>query len=318
MVRLMDDSRSKKVIFIGGTSFSGSTFLDMILANDPKGFSCGEVYALYNPYRPHHINPKCGCGNSDCQIWNYILAKGDELFYETIFNLFPSVNFIVDSSKDPFWILKQSKRLFENGALVKNVLIWKTPLEAAASFKKRDRLAHWERGWVNYHRLYFTMIDKFISLKYKDLASKNYSAFRKLCNYLGIDYFEEKYHYWTKVHHTLFGNTSAKVHLYSKDSENFRISKYELEKTSDKMGINYREQHKNIYYKTVQDADLIQYVCQREMENNKLTAITEALEQFDISSNKVAKSLDVEELKYNPIVLRAKEFLRNIKNKFDR
>ena len=58
----------KKVIFIGGTSYSGSTFFDMILANDPKGFSCGEVNALFNPYRPHHTDPLCGCGDINCDF----------------------------------------------------------------------------------------------------------------------------------------------------------------------------------------------------------------------------------------------------------
>lgn len=60
--------KSKKVIFIGGTSYSDSTFLDMILANDPSGFSCGEVLALFHPTRSYHIDPLCGCGDRDCDF----------------------------------------------------------------------------------------------------------------------------------------------------------------------------------------------------------------------------------------------------------
>ena len=63
---------TKKVIFVGGTSFSGSTFLDMMLANGEEGFSAGEVYALFYPYRPGHINPQCCCGDPSCTIWKDI------------------------------------------------------------------------------------------------------------------------------------------------------------------------------------------------------------------------------------------------------
>lgn len=53
----------KTAIFIGGSSYSGSTLLDMMLASGEDGFSAGEVSALFYPYRPHHINPECvnGC-----------------------------------------------------------------------------------------------------------------------------------------------------------------------------------------------------------------------------------------------------------------
>ena len=32
------DKAGRKVIFVGGISFSGSTLLDMMLSNDPEGF----------------------------------------------------------------------------------------------------------------------------------------------------------------------------------------------------------------------------------------------------------------------------------------
>ena len=51
----------KKVVFIGGSSYSGSTFLDMILStNGDNGFFADEVSAFYL-YRSHHINPECRC-----------------------------------------------------------------------------------------------------------------------------------------------------------------------------------------------------------------------------------------------------------------
>ncbi|HDH57681.1 MAG TPA: hypothetical protein ENF16_03625, partial [Bacteroidetes bacterium] len=198
----------KKVIFIGGTSFSGSTFLDMILANDPRGFSCGEVRALFHPWRPHHFNPECGCGDENCEVWRQVLQNGEKNLYETIFSLF-DVDFILDSSKDLFWIKKQMRYLGKQNVEVKNVLIWKTPLELAYSFKKRGRLKEWKKSWINYHRAYLTLIGPHLAVKYSDLT-KDEKALIKICEYLEIPYFAEKIHYWEKTHHTLFGNTSAK------------------------------------------------------------------------------------------------------------
>lgn len=80
---------AKKVIFVGGTSFSGSTFLDMMLASGEEGFSAGEVYALFHPYRPGHINPQCCCGDPGCSLWQDIKSKCIINLYLEIFKRFP-------------------------------------------------------------------------------------------------------------------------------------------------------------------------------------------------------------------------------------
>lgn len=255
----------KKVIFIGGTSFSGSTFLDMILANDPRGFSCGEVRALFHPWRPHHFNPECGCGDENCEVWRQVLQNGEKNLYETIFSLF-DVDFILDSSKDLFWIKKQMRYLGKQNVEVKNVLIWKTPLELAYSFKKRGRLKEWKKSWINYHRAYFTLIGPHLAVKYSDLT-KDEKALIKICEYLEIPYFAEKIHYWEKTHHTLFGNTSAKIHLYAKDSEKFQRKQIELLSLADKTDSNAQIEYRNVYYETVKERALIEWV-ERELKSD--------------------------------------------------
>src|SRR6266498_3705998 len=92
----------KKVIFVGGTSFSGSTFFHLMLANDPKGFALGEIRSVFHPQRPDQINSVCGCGDPACTLWQQIRRNGENHVYETVFDLHPEVEFIVDSSKIPF------------------------------------------------------------------------------------------------------------------------------------------------------------------------------------------------------------------------
>lgn len=290
----------KKVIFVSGTSFSGSTFLDMILANDPGGFSCGEVYALFHPFRPHHINPECGCGDKDCQIWSQVLKKGENVLYETIFDMF-DVDFIVDSSKDLFWFRKHMKILKRKGIGVKNVLIWKTPLELAKSFQKRNRLKEWKKNWTNYHRSYITLIPEYKAVRYSDLT-QNESILKDLCDYLGIAYFAQKSQFWQKIHHTLFGNTSAKIHLYSQNSENFLRKKAELVRTSNQGYLNADFGYRSIYYKPVEE-DLLVNLVQMEISSDPyLGKIMEVLN----CTGKVSRTILMDKLKVPRTILYAK------------
>jgi hypothetical protein len=37
--------------------------LDLMLSNTPAGSSCGEIYAMFRPWRLHHRHPACACGD---------------------------------------------------------------------------------------------------------------------------------------------------------------------------------------------------------------------------------------------------------------
>lgn len=239
---------NKKVIFIGGSSYSGSTLLDMILANAPQGFSCGEVHALFHPYRRRHIRFECGCGDPGCGVWPAVLKHGAQHLYETIFLSFPEVEFIVDSSKDPMWIHDRTRDLVAAGVEVKNILIWKTPEEFFDSREKRGRATGWKRAWINYHKLYFRLVKDWQAISYKDLVSSA-DMLDQLCQRLEIPYFQGKSDYWNKKHHTMLGNTSAKIHLYNAKSDRFEKCKEELS-SHDASAENTAESEKYraIYY----------------------------------------------------------------------
>jgi hypothetical protein len=211
----------KGVIFIGGSSYSGSTLFDMMISNDEKVFSCGEVHALFHPFRKHHINPVCGCGDRECKIWPKVLRRGEGRIYEEIVEMLPEVEWIVDSSKSPLWIEDQTKGLLKRNIHVENLLIWKTPEEFALSCYKRKKLKGWEKHWINYYQRYFSFVKEWVSIPYRTIAERPSYVLENLASRLKMDYAEGKERFWEKKHHTLFGNNSAKIHLYSQDSEKF-------------------------------------------------------------------------------------------------
>ncbi len=269
----MTQMEGKKVIFVGGTSYSGSTFFDMILGNDPKGFSCGEVNDLLYPHRPHHFNPECSCGDEKCNIWKRVLRNGEDKLYETIFDMFPNVEFITDSSKDPYWIHSRTKRLRKENVEAKNVLIWKTPLELAHSLRKRDRTIDLHRYWENYHRLYFTLIKDWRAVKYSDLVQKR-ETLEKICEYLGIPYYRSKHKYWDKKHHTLFGNTSAKLHLYKEDSNLYKSLEEKYSDRTNTPSSEIRTRFRKIYYEDRRE-ELMQDVND-SISSNKIISLIES------------------------------------------
>lgn len=205
----------KTVIFIGGHSYSGSTMLDMMLANKPEGFSLGEVSALFRPYRPHHYaSINCIC-EKNCNLWRKFKSGGEECIYENVFKADENLRYIVDSSKDPAWISKQSRRLKSMGWTVKNVLIWKDPSLFKQSMTKRGRIRS-ANAWESYYKNYLLAVDEFLPIKYTELVAQPEELLKRITQYCGVAYRRDMEKFWQKVHHTVFGNDSAKTHLANK------------------------------------------------------------------------------------------------------
>ena len=236
----------KRVIFIGGTSYSGSTFINLMLGNAPDAFSCGEVSFYFRPIKQKYLNPDCSCGNPDCTVWPQLKSKGEANLYENIFKMFPHINTIVDSSKNPLWINDMTRNLKDSGIACKNLLIWKSPEEFRLSRAKRGREHGWRRAWINYHRSYFLLVKDFTIVKYSEIA-KNPGLLKPLCDCLDIPYHEEQDHYWEKIHHSLYGNSSANIHLHQQNSNAFSHYEKEIKDTWKNYGFQENE-HQAIKY----------------------------------------------------------------------
>ncbi len=268
------DAMEKTVIFVGGTAYSGSTLLDMILANDPRGFSCGEVHAVYHPYRLKHLRLS---KLSDVIDWRAAKQLGARKLYDRLFEVFPECHFVVDSSKSPLWISDRLKDLRRTSLHTHVVLIWKYPDEFAASRRKRSRERGWQREWVNYHRYFFTMLSgqpTWRSVRYRDLVT-NPETLQKICSWLRIPYFKDKDKYWTKEHATVFGNDTTKIHLHDRDSKEFERHIKAIGKDIGSAPAAHNH-HRSISYSPV---DTVQSV-----DNAEIAAIQNVLEYFDVSN----------------------------------
>jgi hypothetical protein len=268
----------KKVIFIGGTAFSGSTFFQLILANDPQGFAVGEAQSFFHPTRKYHFDPLCSCGEVSCPFWEQVRTVPVDQFYLKLFELYPKVDFIVDSSKYPYWIKERSERLAAQNIGVYNLLIWKTPEELAKSYQKRGNMQAWESAWVRYHRRYFTLMDNWVAVKYSQLA-KNREILSAVCDYLEIADYAGKESYWNNTYHAFAGNPTARVHLYDQGSLDFNDN---VERSGSAIGVNEMENFKKIYYQSDLDDALRLSVAERVRNNPHIPQILEVLEAKDL------------------------------------
>ena len=76
----------KKIIFIGGTARSGSTLLDLIITNDPRAMSLGEINALFWPTRKHHFDEISRLKKDS--VWPIILTAGAKQLYPNLIKKF--------------------------------------------------------------------------------------------------------------------------------------------------------------------------------------------------------------------------------------
>lgn len=299
----------KQVIFIGGTSYSGSTFLQFILANDPAGFAIGESQWLFYPNTPAHIKAFANASEAEHALWMQIRRQGVRRLFPTIFEAYPDVSFIVEASKHPVWIKKQSQWLRAAGIDVKHLLIWKSPLEFASSFKKRG-FHLWAAEWLRYHRLYFSLIPEWRTISYQ-AAAVDANIWQSVCAYLDIPYFPQKTTYWQKQHLAFGGNYSARFHLVDED----RAQRDFLDKTfdPDRMGL-----YRRIYYTPVDDPELEARVERAMTRRLRLRQILECLQAADVAQPNSLPVNVPEELPFPPVNLRWRQLKYTLRTSLSR
>ena len=288
----------KKVIFVGGTSYSGSTLLDMILANEDKGYSLGEIVALFRPTMQHHLKKiKTLKENPN---WEQIIEKGENSFYSNLFDTFPDIDYFVDSSKNPFWIAKQMKLLQKDRIPYQNVLIYKSGPELALSYDKRNKLEGMGYFVRVYYKLYFYFINNFKSISYYQLI-KNDQSLKNLCEYLNIEYFDGKKKYWEKKHKTVFGNLRALAHTDNLRPENYKG----IQKLT-------KEGRKKLYYITPENDNIIK---EGERIEKKYRKIFDIIKNNNID-NKTSNNYDINTSQIWIVKIFLKYFIKNRVNHF--
>lgn len=195
----------KKIIFIAGTSYSGSTLIDLILSNSNNAISVGEIESIFNPVKIHHLK-KIKEIKSDA-IWGPVLNRGVNQLYQNLHDIL-DVEIIVDSSKNPAWIRYHIDRLPKDVSY-DVVLVFKSLPDLKYSYEKRGRY-NWVKIYKSYHNLFFNTISKFERIEYKDIPLRT-DKFWALLKRLDFELDDERLQFWNKTRTNFFGNNNANI-----------------------------------------------------------------------------------------------------------
>ena len=222
----------KKLIFTSGASFTGTTMLGLILANQPKGFAAGEVYSIFKrskyPTLPSHL--------SNNKLWQQLHANEPKDLYPTLFKHY---NVVTDSSKYIRWITKISKYLKDDYQIY-HILTYKDPLNAYHSFfnRRHKDFKRFYRMYSTYYKTYKQRFNIKAWLKWEDFLLKPSAEIKFLCDLLNIKYKKRKEHYWlnkdlchvrgaSKVSKVIDGRLKPKVYKQINWNPKFNISEAE-------------------------------------------------------------------------------------------
>ena len=230
---------TRRVIFVGGTARCGSTLTDLILGNDPRGFSLGEVACWFRPTRTHHFDIHCACGVSPCPVWERLGDLDEDAFYDGLFDRLEP-DFAVDSSKRLSWVIDQNRRLGRDPRWrVDDLFLYKDPISLFWSDYKRGRTD--PAVVAGYYRYYEIALDArlpFVTVDHDWLVGDPRGSVRRICAHLDLPWFEDKHEFWRGEHHHLWGSFGPRQQVaagegsihHERPSEEFLARREEFER----------------------------------------------------------------------------------------
>ena len=187
--------------------------IDLMLGHSPDAFSCGEVVALFRPWRTHHFKISCSCGSSPCDIWEKLKGSPESSFHRNVLQKL-KLDYVVDSSKNLCWLIDSNMWALQQGLTVINLLVWKKPQSIAHShWKRKKNIQQWKSIFTKYYSRFLQTNLPFISLCYNDFVKDPSTSLKTLCEIIGMPYFPGKELFWKKQHHYLYGSAGVRKQI---------------------------------------------------------------------------------------------------------
>lgn len=209
----------KTLINILGAGRSGTTMLDLMLGNNDNSFSMGEVRAWFRPFRKHHYQIDCNCGNKDCVYWNDIKNLKESEFFTVAFKEW-NVDYLIDSSKNIPWMIDSHSWAMEQDIRVINFLIYKPIINYVYSVWKRGESINTAvyRYKLYYNRFFESGLDAY-SINFKELVSNPTESLNYIVSITNQVNVENRDVFWNKEHHHLFGSGGVRKQTNKGDSK---------------------------------------------------------------------------------------------------
>jgi len=198
----------QKIVYILGSTRTGSTMLDMILGSHPECASLGEICLA------HKRN--CGFCGMNCKWWikywkiyakrvGCYLRVSNIFRYEETFEAF-NADILIDSSKKWKWLKERMKYEKYDYKIIHLIRNGKDRLKTKKRLcgKIEPKIV---QAWVNTHRECEKIRKKHggILVKYEEIKQE----IPRICDFIGIDYQPQMLEFWKHEHHGLPGSKTA-------------------------------------------------------------------------------------------------------------
>ncbi|TWU42535.1 sulfotransferase [Novipirellula artificiosorum] len=248
------------VVYILGTSYSGSSLLNSLLDSQPRTRGLGEAVHLVSKPTDAWCS-RCQCPISECQLQP---KTNPDRFYESLFEAYPETDCIVNSSKH--W--GQCFRLMPippQPYRICLVVLSKSLEEFAHSYARHDQCSVTEAfdEWVSFYEHLLGSIDSILAnaattevqqtlcsrisqdrvatVTYRELATATDATMERLCDELALPFDRAfRNRLWHGDTCTIGGNNA----IYAQQTGNVAFFQQESEYLDGK----YLGQHQSIFY----------------------------------------------------------------------
>ncbi len=215
------------VVHIVGSSYSGTTWLNLVLGSNPDAFSIGEMDHIAKLKRP-----LCVFEGDGCEVWSRFKLKSSENPFEQLARITGKRYLIVNNSRRflkamrPPHITVRTIGLWRDGRAILASGLRKRPYQSVAYISKS-----WKRTIRKKRRhLDRQPADSVKYMHYETLVSDRPRYVREICEFAGMAYDESMLEYWLQQHHFIGGGTAlqAVAHQHGVKSMWYRTHENEV------------------------------------------------------------------------------------------
>ena len=206
-------------VFVTSPSLTGTTMLSLILGSLKGAFNCGEPAFLFHDawkdLDKAWADPRQKY--ADRAFWADVQRQGIERFFPAIHEK-TGAQIMIDCTNAEWgrFALPQHTLLDGSGIDVKDIMIWKSPLEQSYSYYRRNRdvMSWFDNRWVKRMNLFFENIDQPLLVRYRDVAKSPDTILPQICDALNMPYDPAIKEFWRVRQPCLFGNKGVIAELH--------------------------------------------------------------------------------------------------------
>lgn len=201
------------VVNIVSVSYSGSTWLNLMLGSTPASFSVGEIKSILRLQRA-----LCTLHGDDCPLWSRFDYPGSDNPFVQLHRLTGKRVLVVNNSRK-FLPAQQDSRID-----AKFIHLIRDGRAAAASYMRKFpgtsmwRAARWWSHDVrrNLHLIRRQPRGNTMLVVYEQIKADPAAHLPAICQFIGMPYAPQMVDYWRTDHHFLGGNRGTLLSMMSK------------------------------------------------------------------------------------------------------